>query len=65
MEEAAAASLDRAKMIALEQELGNLRESLAFEEALRQQVCLPSTAAHAHTLHIVSLSRALVSGGTH
>ena len=40
MEEAAAAGLERARMMAQEQELATLREALAFEEALRQQVCL-------------------------
>ena len=38
MEEAAAAGLDRARLAAQEQELAGLREALAFEEALRQQV---------------------------
>ncbi len=38
MEEAAAADLDRARTTAQEQELAGLREALAFEEALRQQV---------------------------
>ena len=39
MKEAAAAGLDRARMAAQDQELAGLREALAFEEALRQQVC--------------------------